>query len=113
MIVMMAANVVMLATIFVTSILFSANLINVPIDESQRGIVACNVDRGETCTRCDDLIPSLRCPEWTLQEVTTILQTQLKQSATLASIFILYAVSVLRFGVTLRKHLSLYQIDYV
>ncbi len=112
-IIMMAANVVMLATIFVASILFSAELINSPIDESQRGEVACNVDRNATCTRCDALVPRDRCPEWGLDEVTTILQTQLKQSAALASIFVLYAVSVLRFGVTLRRHLSLYQIDYV
>jgi hypothetical protein len=112
-IIMMAANVVMLATIFVASILFSASLINSPIDENQRGEVACSVDRNATCTLCDALILSNRCPEWSLEEVTTILQTQLKQSATLASIFILYAVSVFRFGVTLRRHLSLYQIDYV
>lgn len=110
---MMAANVVMLAAIFVASILFSANLINSPIDENQRGEVACHVDRNATCTRCDAIIFSDRCPEWGLDEVTTILQTQLKQSATLASIFVLYAVSVFRFGVTLRRHLSLYQIDYV
>lgn len=113
MVIMMAANVVMLGTIFVASILFSANLLVAPIDESQRGEVACTVDRNQTCTQCDALLESNRCPEWTVEEVTTILQGQLKQSATLAAIFIIYAVSVLRFGVTLRKHLSLYQIDYV
>jgi hypothetical protein len=113
MVIMMAANVVMLGTIFVASILFSANLLVAPIDESQRGEVACTVDRNQTCTQCDALSASDQCPEWSLEEVTTILQAQLKQSATLAAIFILYAVSVLRFGVTLRKHLSLYQIDYV
>ena len=57
--------------------------------------------------------PELRCPEWTLDEVTKVLQSQLKQSATLAAIFIVYAVAVLRFGFVLRGHLSKYEIDYV
>ena len=103
----------MLATIFVASIMFSGNLLLAPIGESERGEVACFVDRGVSCTNCDALIPRNRCPEWTLEEVTKILQTQLKQSATLAAIFFLYAVSVLRFGFVLRRHLAMYQIDYV
>jgi hypothetical protein len=111
----MAANTVMLATIFVASIMFSGALLVTPLGEEGRGAVACIVDRGVTCTNCDDdAIPSSTvCPEWTLEEVTTILQTQLKQSATLAAIFILYSISVLRFGFVLRKHLAMYQIDYV
>jgi uncharacterized membrane protein YidH (DUF202 family) len=114
MIIMMAANVVMLVAIFVASIIFSADLISSSsLDQTQRADVACRVDRNVTCTACDSLVPEDRCPEWSLGEVTQILQTQLKQSATLASIFVLYAISVLRFGVTLRRHLSLYQIDYV
>lgn len=113
MIFVMTSNVIMLATIFGASILFSADLINAPIDESQRGEVACGVDRGVSCTNCDATVHSERCPEWSLEDVTKILQTQLKQSATLAAIFILYAIGVLRFAVTLRRHLSLYQIDYV
>ena len=113
MIAMMAANVVMLVTIFVASITVSSDLIHTPLDQSQRGQVACRVDRNVTCTACDAPDAANRCPEWSLGEVTTILQTQLKQSATLASIFVLYAISVFRFGVTLRRHLSLYQIDYV
>jgi hypothetical protein len=110
----MAANTVMLATLFVASIMFSANLVQGNIGESERGKVACFVDKIGTCTDCDDLtLPRDRCPEWSLLDVTKILQTQLKQSATLAAIFILYAISVLRFGFVLRKHLSMYQIDYV
>jgi hypothetical protein len=108
----MAANTVMLATLFVASIIFSADLVNAPIDESARGEVACQVDRGASCTMCDAKIARNRCPEWILDDVTLILQTQLKQSATLAAIFILYAISALRFGFLLRKHLSMYQIDY-
>jgi hypothetical protein len=109
----MAANCVMLAALFVASIIFSSNLVTSPIEESERGEVACFADRSVTCTQCDAENFSERCPEWTLEDVTQILQSQLKQSATLAAIFIVYAISVMRFGVTLRRHLSMYQIDYV
>ena len=109
----MAANMFMLATLFVASIVFSANLVAYPISQDTRGQIACFVDRNASCTNCQAEYGSLRCPEWSLLDVTQILQTQLKQSATLAAIFMLYAMSVLRFGFVLRKHLSLYQIDYV
>eukprot|EP00934_Nitzschia_sp_Nitz4_P002020 Nitzschia sp. Nitz4//scaffold35_size145790//96905//99466//NITZ4_003040-RA/size145790-augustus-gene-0.136-mRNA-1//-1//CDS//3329549154//2020//frame0 len=109
----MVCAVLLLTAIVVASLLFSANLLETPVREGERGEVACVVDHGASCTNCDAEIPSNRCPEWTLDDVTTILRAQLKQSATLASIFILYAISVLRFGITLRKHLSMYQIDYV
>lgn len=113
-IIMMAVNVAILAAIFIGSILLAASLINSPIDEKERGVVACQVDRGTSCTMCAEEVDAAdRCPEWSLDEVTKIIQTQLKQSATLGAIFILYAISVLRFALTLRKHLSLYQIDYV
>jgi hypothetical protein len=45
--------------------------------------------------------------------VLRVLQTQYRSSAALAAIFIIYAISALRFGFLLRKHISLYQIDYV
>ena len=109
----MATNTVLLATLFVASLIFSAELVESPIDESDRGSIACYVDRGGTCTQCEESIDGDRCPEWTLDEVTNIVQTQLKQSATIAAIFFLYSISVLRFGFVLRKHLSMYQIDYV
>jgi len=113
-IIMMGTNVAILAGLFVGSLLRSANLFDSPIQDIERGIVACMVDRAGSCTNCDNEMDGVdRCPEWTLDEVTHIMQTQLKQSAALAVIFILYAISVLRFGITLRKHLSLYQIDYV
>lgn len=51
--------------------------------------------------------------EWTSQDVSKIIQTQLKQSATLAAIFFLYAFSALRFGFSLRASVSKYEIDYV
>ena len=113
MIFMMTANVAILVAVFFSSVLHASSLFSSPIAESERGVVACRVDRGASCTMCDELDEATRCPEWTLEEVTQIMQTQLKQTATLAAIFVLYAISVLRFGVTLRKHLGLYQIDYV
>ena len=113
MIFMMATNVAILAAVFFSSVLHASSLLNSPIAESERGVVACRVDRGASCTMCDEMYAGDRCPEWTLDEVTQIMQTQLKQTAALAAIFVLYAISVLRFGITLRKHLALYQIDYV
>ena len=111
----MFANVLMLAVIFVASILLSTNLISSDITGDEVDDVACRLDGDVSCTQCE-LDPSLGerlCPEWTENDVTRILLTQLKQSASLAAIFVLYAVSLLRFGITLRRHLRLYQIDYV
>ncbi|CAJ1943148.1 unnamed protein product [Cylindrotheca closterium] len=112
-IVVMATNTVLLVTLFVASIVLSAALLESPIDEADRGEIACYIDLGGTCTGCGDSVGGNQCPEWGLDEVTSILQTQLKQSATIAMICFLYCISVLRFGFVLRKHLSLYQIDYV
>ena len=42
-----------------------------------------------------------------------VIQTQLKASATLAVLFMLYSLGALRFGFMLRQHISMYQIDYV
>jgi len=51
--------------------------------------------------------------EWQTGDVVRIIQTQLKQSASLAAIFFLYAFSALRFGFSLRASVSKYEIDYV
>lgn len=110
-----------LASIGVASIMSSISLLTDPVSESVRGRVACFVDKNVSCTNCPDVEDEFKvdedpfnvCPQWTLDEVTKVLQTQLKQSATLAFIFILYAITVLRFGLGLRRHLALYQIDYV
>ena len=56
------------------------------------------------------LVPPI---EWANGDVVRIIQTQLKQSATLAAIFFLYAISALRFGFSLRLTVSSYEIDYV
>jgi hypothetical protein len=117
----MAANTVMLATIFVGSLYFSGKLLVTGIKDEIRGEIACIMDKGVSCTNCPDgnvfipgdFIPGEVCLEWTMDEVIQMLQTQFKQSATLAAIFIVYSISVLRFGFVLRKHLAMYQIDYV
>lgn len=105
----LAVNASLLATLFITSIVWSTQ---VQLNDGQRGDVACLIAETD-CTDCDAALPEDRCPEWSVADVTSILQTQLKQSASLAAIFILYAVNVMSYGINLRKHLSQYQIDYV
>jgi len=113
----MVVNAALIAAIFIMSILLSTSLVNVIISEKERGRFACLVDDAQSCTNCSDRAfhdPSMReCPEWENSEVVKILQTQLKQSATTAIILALYAFSALRFGLALRRHVSMYQIDYV
>ena len=76
-----------------------------------RGEFACHANYIGECTRCDDL--SNRCPEWTVDEVTSILQTQAKSSATVASIFVCYCFTTIRFGFVMMQRISSYQIAYV
>jgi hypothetical protein len=105
----LAVNVSLLATLFVTSIAWSTQ---VDLNGSQRGDIACLINDND-CTNCDAVLSTEKCPEWSVADVTAIVQTQLKQSASLAAIFILYAVNVMGYGINLRRHLSRYQIDYV
>jgi hypothetical protein len=107
-----AAILAMLVGIFAGSITFSTSLVNLPINNEARSTIACFIDRSRTCTRCE-LEGDDRCPEWTKEDVTRILQTQAKGSATLASIFLVYAAAALRFGFSMRRNIMLYQIDYV
>lgn len=109
----MAANTILLATLFVVCLIFSVELVATPIGEVSRGSIACYLDDGVSCTQCEDSTEANRCPEWTLEEVTNILQTQLKLSATISAIFFLYSIRLLRYGFVLSKHLSAYEIDYV
>jgi hypothetical protein len=110
-IITMAATLVLLASIFSASIVFSVNLVSSPIDEESRGNIACFLDQANSCTRCD--FEEDRCPEWSQDDVTKVLQTQAKSSAALAAIFLVHAFTALRFGFGLRKHIIMYQIDYV
>jgi hypothetical protein len=113
-IMIMATNCILIISLFAGSIVLSGVLDNDnDVARSGRGEVACLVDQNVTCTQCGYSDKEDRCPEWDVEDVARILQTQLKQSATVAAILILYAVSVLRFGFVLRRHLSMYQIDYV
>jgi hypothetical protein len=106
----LAINTIVLAALFVSSIVWSTK---VNLNQGQRGDIACMVDENIDCTNCDAVFSKNKCPEWSLEDVESIMRTQLKQSATLAAIFILYAVNVMSYGINLRKHLSMYQIDYV
>ena len=106
-------TVIILATIFSASIAFSISLRAVPISASERGNIACFLDSVGSCTKCELEDASQRCPEWSRADVTKVIQTQAKGAASLAAIFIIYAISALRFGFVLRKHVTTYQIDYV
>lgn len=98
------------------SIAFSISLIENPLSMGARGDMACFLDQANTCTGCDQDpsdTSSIRCPEWSTDDVTKILQSQAKSSASLAAIFLLYALSAMRFGFNMRRYIRLYQIDYV
>eukprot|EP00536_Pseudo-nitzschia_multiseries_P006265 jgi/Psemu1/286351/fgenesh1_pg.130_\ len=102
-------NAFVLIAIFVTSVIWSRDLM---LSDSERGTIACTVNNSE-CTNCDGAAGDKQCPEWSEEDVTGIVRRQLKQSAILASIFILYDLKVMRHGLNLRKHLRKYEIDYV
>lgn len=71
------------------------------------------LDTGGSCTGCESNNPKEVCPEWSEGDVSRVLQTIMKQSATVAAIFLVYALITLRYGFLLLKHVSSYQIDYV
>jgi len=103
-----------LVALFVASIIFSTSFVEIPLTETQRGNLACIIDQSGSCTGCD--LPKgdpNRCPEWSTSDVTTVIQTQAKASASLSAIFMIYAVSALRFGWGMRRHIRMYQIEYV
>lgn len=110
-IVLMAATLILLLTTFAASIALSVRLVDVPIDDDARGSLACFLDAAGSCTGCE--LEENRCPEWSVVDVTRVLQTQAKGSAALAAIFLMHSFSALRFGFGLRRHIKMYQIDYV
>lgn len=71
------------------------------------------MNAGGSCTGCDSIYPDEICPEWSEGDVTRVLKTIMKQSATVAAIFLVYALTTLRYGFLLLKHVNSYQIDYV
>ena len=108
---LMGTLLMMMTLIFVTSIVYAISLGRTPISNERRGNIACYFDLDLTCTRCEELYN--RCPEWDEDDVTKVLQTQAKSSATLAIICVVYAIIALRYGFNARKNLSMYQIEYV
>jgi ABC-type lipoprotein release transport system permease subunit len=108
---MMGTLLAMMTVLLVTSVLYSVSIGQNTLTNERRGEIACYVDQGLTCTRCNDLIN--RCPEWTSTDVKKVLQSQAKSSATLAIICVVYAIIALRYGFNARKHLSMYEIEYV
>lgn len=110
-IVMMILASAMLFMLFCVSISFSSSLVNAPLSYEIRGTLACTLDGGRGCTRCDE--STGRCPEWTTEDVTIVLQSEAKTSATVAAIFLVYSFGATRVGFTMRKHIAMYQIEYV
>lgn len=114
-IIMLVCILVLLTTIFATCIAFSVSLVDVPISEPNRGAIACFLDDSGVCTGCDgeENDDGSVCPEWSIGDVTKVIQTQAKASASLAAMLMLYALSALKFGIGLRTHIRMYQIEYV
>lgn len=100
------------ATIFVASLIYSLQIVDFSSDENLR-LSACSLDLHGSCTGCDAKNPLFICPEWTDQDVQSVLETIMKQVATIAAIFIVYAMMTLRYGFVFLQHVSRYQIEYV
>jgi hypothetical protein len=109
---MVMTTLLLLATIFVQSILLSSSIVNIPVNNKLRGEIACLI-AAPTCSFCNNDVGQTECPEWTETDVKIVLSSQLKSSAALAAIFMIYSVGALRFGFVLLRHISRYQIDYV
>jgi len=110
---LMMTTIILIGTIFCVSILWSVDLVNFSLTDTQRGDLACSIDAVNSCTQCDNSNELPKCPEWSLEDVVKVLQTQLKESATLAAIVFLYSLGSVRFGLVLLKHIMGYQIEYV
>ena len=100
-------------TIFITSLIYALQIISIPPENIGR--IACFIDVGGSCTGCNekDADPKEVCPEWTTSDVITVLQTIMKQIATVAAIFLVYALITLRYGIVLFRYVVRYQIEYV
>ena len=107
----MVLLVLLLLGICGVSIGYSAKLARNPVSEDFRGDFACSANYLDSCTGCEQ--ETNRCPEWSTGDVTAILRTQAKASATVAAIFVCYCFSSIRFGYVMMKRISMYQIGYV
>lgn len=99
------------ATIFAISLIYSLSIVDIPVESFHN--IACYLDFGGSCSGCNSNIVAEICPEWSQDDVTRVLKTIMKQSATVAAIFLVYALITLRYGFLLFRHVSSYQIDYV
>lgn len=97
------------STIFVTSLMYYLQIVHLPEENFQR--IACTLDMSGSCTGCHD--EPQTCPEWSDEDVKKVSETIMKQSATLAAIFFVYAMITLRYGFVLFHYVSRYQIEYV
>lgn len=106
------------------------------VDQDTRGSIACLEDDANTCSCCTSS-PTCeganKCPEvrsiteitflhnkiltflhqWTSADVTRVLQSTMTITIVLAAILLCYAIGTLRYGVELKQHISMYEIDYV
>jgi len=112
------------AAILIYSLIDSSSIVAYGLTDEERGKTACFLlDAGgwkDSCSNCnatlitEDVIENLpKCPEWSEPDVLKLTQSQMKQSAALASIFIIYALTALRFGFNLRTLVLRYEVDYV
>lgn len=99
------------ASIFTTSLIYSLNIVELSLETYHS--TACMLDFGGSCTGCDSSNPVEVCPEWTESDVELVLKTIMKQSATVAAIFLVYSLITLRYGFVLFSHVSSYHIEYV
>jgi len=118
---MMVMTIFAIAAILSYSLIDSSSIVKYGLSDEERGKTACYLlDAGGSCSNCnatqsnDTLIEDvIKCPEWSEPDLLKLTQTQMKQSATLAAIFIIYAFTSLRFGFTLKTLVSRYEVDYV
>ena len=111
-IMMSVSLLIILTTIFSACIAFSLSLEEFGITNELRGDIACFIDQSGSCTECEGSV-NFRCPEWSKDDVTRIIQTQAKSGASLAAIFLIYASGCLRYGLNQRTHISNYMIEFV
>lgn len=116
---MIVVAIISLGSIFIASLLHSVDLVYIDLDEKLRATIACYVGTVNSCTNCEALTSNITlhvseiCTEWNREDVLKIMQTQLKQSASLAAIMLMYALTALRFGFRLKSIVSSYEVDYV
>lgn len=111
-IVVMTLTLCSVAAVFVGSVILSTSYVDSTMNYTLRGSLACSISAG-SCSYCDNDKGLPECPEWSESDVSAVLKSQLKSSATIACLFMFYSLGALRFGFLLRKHISNYQIDYV